>query len=631
MADLFVDVDTAIVVPMNDMPLVDDTDFKTLETALVYNSAGIKVYWHFLTTAGVYTIVEIHPTTAGVHDISEPIADIGHYGIEIPASGGDHANNDTEGVGWITGLATGIYHFKGPKILCRAAALNNRDVDNTTDVIADDVAAVHVHAQAIIDDVALVHTHVADCATATGVADLHTDVADIHADVAEILTDTGTAGVVVASASKSGYALTTAPPTVAEIWGYALASAGAETTFGGRIKAFITSLVYAAAPTADANATALLDNALSGHGAAGSVGEILTDLHTDVAANTTAIGDVHATDLPAVKTVVDAIKVMTDKVGTITNTGGTATIGAILGDMANSALVTRVTAVPHDTWAHDLTSGHTTAGTAGAQLNDIDTETDLLKVGGALHVAIDNIEADTNELQAAWADGGRLDLLLDGASAPSAAAVADAICDEALSGHTTAGTVGAVLTNIHDVDIQALYNGMTDATFGLSALHADIGSTLTLVGTVHTDVDTLLNSVGDMHSTDLPDLHTDLVDLHNDIGSLLTNLATLDAIVDDIHDTDLPLVKVDTAAIHTVVDDIHGTDLPGVPGAIRTELTSELGNIADIHTNDLPAVKTKLDALHDFDPAADTVAHVTLVDTTTTNTDALQWLYVPPA
>jgi hypothetical protein len=48
---------------------------------------------------------------------------------------------------------------------------------------------------------------------------------------------------------------------------------------------------------------------------------------------------------------IDAIKVMTDKIGTIVNTGGTATIGAILGDFANSALVTRVAAVKSDTAA----------------------------------------------------------------------------------------------------------------------------------------------------------------------------------------------------------------------------------------------------------------------------------------
>jgi hypothetical protein len=120
------------------------------------------------------------------------------------------------------------------------ADTNELQVDNVnggrTDLLIDsiitDVAAVHVHAQAIIDDLALVHTHVSDCATATAVAaaktviddlhntdlpavhthlellidgtnglaaiktqvnDIHTDVADIHTDVADIHTDVATA------------------------------------------------------------------------------------------------------------------------------------------------------------------------------------------------------------------------------------------------------------------------------------------------------------------------------------------------------------------------------------------------------------------------------------------------------
>lgn len=59
---------------------------------------------------------------------------------------------------------------------------------------------------------------------------------------------------------------------------------------------------------------------------------------------------------------------------------------------------------------------------------------------------IDAILTDTNELQTDWHDGGRLDLLLDGASAPSAATVADAVWDEALAGHAGAGSAGAALS-----------------------------------------------------------------------------------------------------------------------------------------------------------------------------------------
>lgn len=125
MPDLWMDVDANVVVPMNIMPILDDTDFKSPEAALVYNSGGIAVYWHFVSAAGVMTDYIIHPTTGGVHDIAEPTADIGMYTIEIPASGGNHANNDTEGVGWITGVATGMLPWRGPTIGFRRAALND--------------------------------------------------------------------------------------------------------------------------------------------------------------------------------------------------------------------------------------------------------------------------------------------------------------------------------------------------------------------------------------------------------------------------------------------------------------------------------------------------------------------------
>ena len=142
MADLWMDVDTAIIVPMSLMPIVED-DGLTIEQSLVYDFAGIAVQWNFVTTAGVYTCVAITPTTGDDHDISEPLANVGMYGIEIPAASGD-ANNDTEGFGWITGIATGLMAWRGPVIGCRAAAINNSLVDGAT-------IDVNVTAQANID------------------------------------------------------------------------------------------------------------------------------------------------------------------------------------------------------------------------------------------------------------------------------------------------------------------------------------------------------------------------------------------------------------------------------------------------------------------------------------------------
>ena len=126
---LCMDVDTALAeVPVNVMPLIDDTDFKSIEAAVVYNAAGMALKWHFVTTAGAMTETAVTPTTAGDYDWTDQ-GTSGLYAIEIPASGGASANNDTEGFGWFTGVATGVLPWRGPVICFRAAALNNALID----------------------------------------------------------------------------------------------------------------------------------------------------------------------------------------------------------------------------------------------------------------------------------------------------------------------------------------------------------------------------------------------------------------------------------------------------------------------------------------------------------------------
>lgn len=129
MSEIWMDVDAALAsVPVNIMPLIDDTDFKTIEAAVVFNQAGLALFWNFTTTAGVTTVTAVTPTSAGVYDWTD-FTTSGMYGIEIPASGGASANNDTEGFGHFTGVATGILPWRGPKIGFRAAALNNALID----------------------------------------------------------------------------------------------------------------------------------------------------------------------------------------------------------------------------------------------------------------------------------------------------------------------------------------------------------------------------------------------------------------------------------------------------------------------------------------------------------------------
>jgi hypothetical protein len=125
---MWVDVDTAVTVPVNVLSLVDDTDFKSREVAIAYNQAGMDLVWNFQTAAGVTSQTAVTPTTGGVYDWTH--SGDGMYKIEIPASGGASINNDTEGTGWFTGFCTGVLPWRGPFIGFRAAGLNDALMDS---------------------------------------------------------------------------------------------------------------------------------------------------------------------------------------------------------------------------------------------------------------------------------------------------------------------------------------------------------------------------------------------------------------------------------------------------------------------------------------------------------------------
>jgi hypothetical protein len=127
---IYMDVDAALSeVPLNVMSLTDDTDFKTREESVTFNQSGLDLVWNFVTTAGAFTQTAVTPTnTAGDYDwVNQGNGD---YTIEIPAAGGASVNNDTEGFGWFSGVATGILPWRGPTITFRDAALNNLLIDD---------------------------------------------------------------------------------------------------------------------------------------------------------------------------------------------------------------------------------------------------------------------------------------------------------------------------------------------------------------------------------------------------------------------------------------------------------------------------------------------------------------------
>src|SRR3972149_373677 len=101
------DVGVALAeVPVNLMPLIDDTDFKTREVAVASNQAGMDLVWNFVTAAGAMSQTAVTPATSGNYLWTHQ--GDGMYSIQIPASGGATINNNTEGFGWFTGYATGV-------------------------------------------------------------------------------------------------------------------------------------------------------------------------------------------------------------------------------------------------------------------------------------------------------------------------------------------------------------------------------------------------------------------------------------------------------------------------------------------------------------------------------------------
>ena len=121
--EIWMNVDEAVRIPVNVMPLLDDRDFKTKEISVPYNADGMKLTWNFVTTDGMVTQTEVIPTIGGDYDWVH-VGD-GMYTLEFPASEGLSVNNDTEGFGWFVGCATGILPWRGPIVGFRAAASND--------------------------------------------------------------------------------------------------------------------------------------------------------------------------------------------------------------------------------------------------------------------------------------------------------------------------------------------------------------------------------------------------------------------------------------------------------------------------------------------------------------------------
>ena len=185
-----------------------------------------------------------------------------------------------------------------------------------------------------------------------------------------------------------------------------------------------------------------------------------------------------------------AIKTMTDKIGTITNTGGTATIGAILGDAANSSLITRI----GDVHSTDLPAVMT-------MLTDIHN-TDL----PAVKTDTGNIVTKTNYLPSATA-GAAGGVFIAGTNAATTITTAlTTTFTGNLSGNVT-GSVGSVTGAVGSVtgavgSVTGAVGSVTGAVGSVTGLTAsDVGAIKTNTDKLTFDVSNNIKSV--KNATDL--------------------------------------------------------------------------------------------------------------------------------
>lgn len=405
MPDIWMDVDTALSeVPVNIFPLIDDTDFKTRETAVAYNAAGMDLVWNFVTPAGAFTQAAVTPTSGGNYDWTHQ--GDGMYTIEIPASGGASINNDTEGFGWFTGVCTGVLPWRGPIIGFRRAALNDLLIEGSTASTnmedffdgtgyAGGTTPLNVNVSSISNNA------ITAASIATGAIDADA-IADNAIDAGAIATGAITAAKFASGAIDAAALAADAGSEIATaVWASAtrtVTSAANITSTGGTVtldgSGYVT-YANAAPPTAAAIADAVWDESTTGHTTAGTFGAQC------------------ATDIDAI----------------LDDTG---TSGVVVGSIANNAITAAAIAtgaIDADALAADA---GTEIGTAvwATTTRTLTAATNITSTGGTVTL-----------------DGSGY-VTYANAAPPTAAAIADAVWDEARADHTSSGTFGQGVSSV---------------------------------------------------------------------------------------------------------------------------------------------------------------------------------------
>lgn len=168
--------------------------------------------------------------------------------------------------------------------------------------------------------------------------------------------------------------------------------------------------------------------------------------------------------------------------------------------------------------------------------------------------------------------------------------------------------------NGENVGILFTHASAINAHFTLRTSTNDVQDTYDAVGVAQSDLDTITGADGVTLAGSQPNYAPNTV-VPPSVAQFNARTLTAAAYFDPAVDTVAHVTLVDTCTTNT---DMRGTDnantvTPPTAAQIRVEM--------DTNSLDLNQILADIGALNDFNPVIDTVAHVTLVDTCTTNTD----------
>jgi hypothetical protein len=213
---------------------------------------------------------------------------------------------------------------------------------------------------------------------------------------------------------------------------------------------------------------------------------------------------------------------------------------------------------------------------------------------GAMQGNVTSILADTNALQSDWANGGRLDLLLDKTVAASEAAEdLIGLAADTSSAATVFGKIAALSSDVATVDgnVDSIKAAVESGTYGLSALKGHIDDVDTAVAALDAKVVTV-DTVVDGIASALANGTTGLAALKSEIDANEAKIDILDTNVDSIkasvdHATyGLSAIEAKVMTVDTVVDGIASALANGTTGlaALKAEIDANEAKIDTIDT-----------------------------------------------